>query len=548
MNSRRIEVVTGFVALSVCCFAFNVGFAQEVWVDGPEADDYGDYQDDYGADDGLPMVYAGQGMRFTIEQVDPSGFVKGTMVLGENRPMQFQMRMDPNGQSGTGQVQTANGARPFQAYDESMEITVVEFDGRRYRLSYQDHDKRRSDYGTGSPDDYGNAPNTGYGQERYDSDRGSNNKPPVSTGGDQTRKTKPKPTARGTVVLQQHRLGGTHTVLAPKGWKVEGGVWQPPSQAFNWLPSRNIVITAPDGTTVHFRPNIQAMDHRPAMQAPPQPGSLNAQRGIIHLPMPGSLEQWSQWVQNENIRGVFQQASSVRAEPARIEPELTEKLRRLHAPMTQFLASQASTANIQMDTVALSVRSTFSANGAQWQQLDAFNNLYAGAHMPTVFGPTEYANFWDIKDAVTLRAPKGTLDAQMPVLLTVVNSLRQTPEWTRQLVDLKMKLSKINHQMAMQSIETYGKISREMYRANQEVNASIMSSYEKQNQARDASHRDFINYIRDMDDYRDPSTNSTVTLPSTYDRVYSNGSGQYLLTSDPKFSPGSGWSQIQAAR
>ncbi|MEM7284346.1 MAG: hypothetical protein AAF438_22325, partial [Pseudomonadota bacterium] len=55
------------------------------------------------------------------------------------------------------------------------------------------------------------------------------------------------------VTLKQQKLGWTHTLLVPKGWKVEGGGWQPPPQAHSWIPSRNIVVMAPDGTTVHFK-------------------------------------------------------------------------------------------------------------------------------------------------------------------------------------------------------------------------------------------------------------------------------------------------------
>ena len=79
----------------------DAALSQEVYVGGPELDDYdsGYAYDEYGADNGLPMVYEGDGMRLSIEDVDPSGMLaRGTITVNGGTPMRFRMRMDANGE------------------------------------------------------------------------------------------------------------------------------------------------------------------------------------------------------------------------------------------------------------------------------------------------------------------------------------------------------------------------------------------------------------------------------------------------------------------
>lgn len=68
------------------------------------------------------------------------------------------------------------------------------------------------------------------------------------------------------------------------------------------------------------------------------------------------------------------------------------------------------------------------------------------------------------------------------------------------------------------------------------------------NAAADKNQHDFINYIQDMRDYTAPGSKTPVTLPSSYDNVYSNGSDQYVLSNDASFEPAPGWSKMERAR
>jgi len=514
----------------------------------PDQDAYG--QGDYGSSmgDGLPIIYAGDGMRLSIDQVDDSGtYASGTVTLGAKAPMTFrvEMQMGQNGSMSVGQVETPSGPQPIRAWDQNEEVTVAEFDGRRYRLVYQETYGENPGYTSDHPSGGQQAPNEqgGYADDRRSKDQNRQ----------QTPSPQPKPVVSNegpkTVELAMHKLGGTHTLLAPKGWKVEGGSWQPPVQAYNWMPSRLITVTGPDGSSVRFKPNFSAIYQRFSVMQSAQPGSLNQKSGLLNMPLPRNESEWGQWIEQDSIRSVDRGARDIRINSVRVEPAMTEKLRRLYAPMTQFMATQqAPDYSIRADQTAMVVDSVYSAGGTRWQQLDAFNVMTLVSQIASAFGGADSLEGWDIRDAVSLRAPEGTLDARMPVMLAIVNSLRETPEYTRQIVQMQAKISKGNHEVAMKTIETYRQISQSSYNANQQVNAGIMNSYEQRNNAQDKSHSGFVNYIHDQQVYADPSASGNVTLPSSYDRVFSNGKGEYVLTNDGSFEPGSDWSSIQRAR
>ena len=518
-------------------------------------------QDSYGGamDDGFPIVYAGDGMRVIIEQVSDAGDrASGTLSVGGQAPMRFDVRLQLGqyGEMSEGKVMTPSGPRPIRTFDQDEEVTLAEFEGRRYRLVFQENtygnDVNRGG-GRGQPP----PPPIDYGKERRNEGPVRNNSPmpppapapapaPAPT---PSPSPSPSPAVAGTVELVRHQLGGTHTVLAPKGWKVEGGAWSPPPAAFSWMPSRHITVSGPDGSTVIFQPNLAAYYQRVAMEPPAPVGSVHQAQGLPNMPLPGNLNEWGQWVEQYTIRPVHRDAANVRVSKARVVPELTDKLRRLYAPMSQFYASfDSHDAQMRADQQAISVETTFNANGSRWQQVDAFNHFSFVGQVASAFGGADYYVGWENRDAVSLRAPEGKLDAQMPVFLAIINSLRESPEYTRQILELQTKISKGNHEAAMKTINTYAEISRASYNANQEINAGIMKSYNERNASQDRGQRDFVNYIHDQQDYKDPSLNANVTLPSSYDRVFSNGKGDYVLTNDVSFEPGADWSSIQKAR
>ena len=47
----------------------------------------------------------------------------------------------------------------------------------------------------------------------------------------------------------------------------------------------------------------------------------------------------------------------------------------------------------------------------------------------------------------------------------------------------------------------------------------------------------FSQYMRGVDEYKDPNLGGSVELPSGYQQAWSNPLGEYWLTDDPNFDP-----------
>lgn len=201
------------------------------------------------------------------------------------------------------------------------------------------------------------------------------------------------------------------------------------------------------------------------------------------------------------------------------------------------------------DAMVIAVNSTYRDGGRDWQQLNVFTLELS--QLNSQFG---HYGFWGVKNAMSMRAPRGRLDAMMPAFMAVANSLQLTPQWAQKLVNTKLAIMKINHQTVMSVIQGQMQIAQTMYRANQEVSDYINQGYRQRQSAQDAGQRDFIHYVHDTQEYADPRANTNVALPTQYERVFSNGQGEYILTNDLSFEPGRqaeltvDWSQIQRVR
>ena len=142
-----------------------------------------------------------------------------------------------------------------------------------------------------------------------------------------------------------------------------------------------------------------------------------------------------------------------------------------------------------------------------------------------------------------VRAKGVSLDAHKAVLESVAMSIRATPQWTANIMELR---SRINRQ-EIDAIMRRGEITRQ---ANQEAFDRHQESIRTAQESQDRVNHQFMNYLRDVDDYRMPD-GSTVQLPSNYSHIYTNGQGQVILTNDASFDPSStpgNWSQVQRAR
>lgn len=348
----------------------------------------------------------------------------------------------------------------------------------------------------------------------------------------------------GRIVLKQQVLKDkgsgdmeSHTVLAPVGWKVDGGAWWAGPNYFSVLPSQDIIVTAPDGRTVRIGPALGAKEYRPSPMAMhqlgvPRPQEGGADGGYPILYMPDNLEQWQQFLQAKALPQSYPEAKNIRVQKVVVVPELTavlqkqlEPMRRMQAEQQQQMRAMGMAMNNFMDAAVLSASASYEMDGKQWDHLFIFGTMHLGTD-----NELGRQLWWTIEPNVSYRAPAGELDASMPLLMTIANSVRPTPQWARM---------KSDHQAKMNQIAAKGAAdrSRIIAESNREISRMINDGYEQRMKTMDETHRKVINTIREVDDYSDPERGGTVQLPHHYDHVYSNGKGEYILSNDALFDP-----------
>lgn len=345
------------------------------------------------------------------------------------------------------------------------------------------------------------------------------------------------PTNASTLVLKKHtfkdpgmRNMPSHTMLVPRDWRAEGQAFWPHQNFYSILPSQDIKVTSPDGLSVYIGPSISAVDYRLSpvgqqygMQLPPEGASDS---GRIVFRRPDSLQEWAQLLETKSLPDTYPKASQIRVTNVVVLPELTEMLNRRLAPLRQ---------QTEMMNTSIGTRSTIEASylGVEFQMVEngqTMEGIFMFGTMAFV-SETEMMRqtLWSIDRNCMFRAPQGRLESSMPTLMTVANSLRQTPQWMQMFASHARKMNQISARGAAE-------ISRINAESHREITRIINEGYQRRNQINDETHRKYINSLREVEDFVD-SDGDHVQLPSGYDRVYSDGMGNYILTNDANFEP-----------
>jgi hypothetical protein len=104
--------------------------------------------------------------------------------------------------------------------------------------------------------------------------------------------------------------------------------------------------------------------------------------------------------------------------------------------------------------------------------------------------------------------------------------------------DGHLKKETLEHAQKMNQIAARGFADRKkiITQSNRDISKIITDGWNERQASLDRSHRNFINAIREVEDYRTPGGDATVQLPSHYSHVYSNGNGDYLMTNDSLYN------------
>ena len=351
----------------------------------------------------------------------------------------------------------------------------------------------------------------------------------------------------GPLVLRQHVLpdGGrnvahSHTILAPRGWRVEGGAWYATQALFNVYPSHQIKVESPDGLQVRLLPSLSMQDYLPSPYTGQQrPAEMQIVKGQPILYLPDSLDGWSRFIREKSIAQSYPDAFDVEVDTAVVEPDLTQMLQQRNAAAYQQAAQLNAAAQQNglqsfnfADARFLSVRARYTHQGYRWEELFGFGVALTGVDTP--FGRQIW---WWLDPVVALRAPLGRLDESLPLLVTVAGTMRMTDEWARWRADLVGQLLRIGREIAEDDRRTAANISRIISNTHSEVTDIMNRGFRARSAMNERGQERAVNAVRGTEQYVGGGSSVPVELPANYANVYTNGNGEYLLTDDRFYDP-----------
>jgi hypothetical protein len=132
-----------------------------------------------------------------------------------------------------------------------------------------------------------------------------------------------------------------------------------------------------------------------------------------------------------------------------------------------------------------------------------------------------------------LRAPKGQLDQATKLFETMINSSRVNLQWFNRYAQLVQALT----QAQMNQIRAAGELSRYISQTSNEISDMMRQSYEERQASQARINKNWSQYMRGVDEYRDPIAGRAVELPSGYKNAWVSGNGEYLVTDSVNFNP-----------
>lgn len=207
----------------------------------------------------------------------------------------------------------------------------------------------------------------------------------------------------------------------------------------------------------------------------------------------------------------------------------TERLPEIERTVLQ----KVQEAGVQKTASGERIRIEYQA-GDRWIQEDIYAVLVF-SRSPMLPGTT----FWGPEYLYSFKAEKGRLDAQARLFQTIAASVKIDPKWFSGYLQVRQMWQ--NNQM--QAIQNAGRLSQYISRVNDEITEINRQAYENQQAAQDRAARQFSNYVRGVEDYKNPFDDTETQLPSGYNDVWVSANGEYILSNQAGFDPNAGSTQ-----
>ncbi len=293
------------------------------------------------------------------------------------------------------------------------------------------------------------------------------------------------------------------TVLVPDDWRLDGG--------FVWMPlfsmQANLLVRVSDphtGAGVETLPSQQfcwPLQPMPMMQ----PGAN--WMGSVMLPPPQSPVEFLQMFYLPGPLRHLQSARLVRGDDM---PQLAREVARSIPPdITPRVAR---------------LRYAYEYGGGAWEE-DIYLTL-------TFAQPNGWTAMWWCSGNA-MRAPAGQLDRTTRVLLSSLNSLRLTFEWSAML-DYVKHLYRQNLRGWQEDIRQLGQMYLQYFHEAQRMHQQV---WQERQASQDRQNFAFREALGGVETFYDPYEARSVELPVGYQAHWVNNKGQILVHDDPTFDP-----------
>lgn len=305
--------------------------------------------------------------------------------------------------------------------------------------------------------------------------------------------------------------------LIPKGWKADGGV--------QWFPNYSILanllmkITDPQtGAQIEFLP-LQNFTYLKQMVVPMRPGT-NYLGNIVWQP----IEDIPQFIRTFYLPKTLPQLQDARMIGQEELPKIAQQYQ-------QMLGGRGTVKSAR-------VRYAYTVNDKPWIE-DVYVTL--------TYFPWRMGTIWSVASAYSFRAPADQIDRLTPVMATTISSIRLSQDWYSGY----MYVQKLFNNRMNQSIRDAKAISNTITRNSEEIRQMFAESYRQRNEAEDRISRQFSEYIRGVETYKNPYEDRPIELPSGYNDAWVNANGDYILSNQAGFDPNVGsnveWRRMQTS-
>ena len=333
----------------------------------------------------------------------------------------------------------------------------------------------------------------------------------------------------------RHVGGEAYRILVPAGWRIEGSVmWKngAADPAAPWIkligPARQEIGILPP-TTFIWNPQLGPRFH---------PGSfLN---GAEVQPLLDPVQCIKTIIVPRYLRNL-DNADVVSEQPL---PELAQAGRlKYPQPAYQNAAFQAA-----------KMRFEFVENGVA-MQADVYVLITA---VQARSGQT-VTTLWEPDEIRYSKAPKGTLDAQLPLFETALFSLRPNLPWWARVQEVSEELGRLQAQMgnsaATQAVQQQANAAdralteRKLAENGKPISEELIQRYRSRQAVMDRINQTWAPTVHQVETYRDPASGQNTELPSGYSAAWLNQGGDYLLSGSVSYDPNSasngGWTRLE---